>query len=396
MLLPLIAILATSPATPPAAAAQAPIGEEARAAQLEPAYLDFARAVEKGINAHDGDALDAHLDKDALFKKTTEGVQVPANFAAGFRKGLNQGSALGFGKQLVSAFDEESTFTLLRARAVKGVPRALFRLVSTRGLNYLDLELAKDASGQVRVVDIYPYVAGEFLSETLRRAYLAVAAEANQGLVDRLMGKEQTYLKNLPRMQAMQQAFQAGKYEEALSIYDQFPASFKNYKSVLLLRLQSAAALSVQGEAYAQAIADYEKALPNDPSVELVAFDGYLLRKDHAGAIRVLDRLDRRVRDPYLSVLRGNVMLDKGDTAEARRHYEAAITAEPTLLVGHWSLAGLALQEKQYKELGERLDAIEATGLVHLNDLEGTANYEGFVKSPEYKVWKKRRAARKK
>ncbi|MBZ4416472.1 lipopolysaccharide assembly protein LapB [Myxococcus sp. RHSTA-1-4] len=395
MLLPLIALLAVTPAAPPAAAAQAPAGEESRASQLDPAYLAFAQAVEKGINAREADALDAHIDKDAIFKKSTEGVQVPADFAAGFKKGLQQGAALGFGKQLISTFNEESTFTLLRARAVKGVPRALFRSLSTRGLNYLDLELARDAKGQVRVVDIYPYVAGEFISETLRRAYLAAAADANQGLVDRLMGKEQTYLKNLPRLQAMQKAFQAGNHEEVLRLYGQLPAAFKTDKIVLLLRLQAAAALSLEGEAYAQAIADYEKALPNDPSVELVSFDGYLLRKDHAGAIRAMDKLDRRVRDPYLSVLRGNVMLDKGDTAEARRHYVAAVTAEPTLLVGHWSLAGLALQEKQYKELGERLDAIEATGLVQLNDLEGVAEYQGFVKSPEYKAWKKRRAAKK-
>jgi hypothetical protein len=88
-------------------------------------------------------------------------------------------------------------------------------------------------------------------------------------------------------------------------------------------------------------------------------------------------------------------MLDKGHTGEARRHYAAAVAAEPTLLVAHWSLAGLAIQAKQYKELGERLDAIEATGLVELNDLAGVAEYAGFVKSPEYKAWKKRRAAKK-
>jgi tetratricopeptide (TPR) repeat protein len=394
MLLPLLALLAATPATPPAAA-QAPAGEESREARIDPAYLAFAQALEKGINARDGDALDAHIDRDAIYKKCTDGVKVDPDFAAGFKSGFQKGSALDLGKQLIESFDEESSFTLLRARTVKGVPRALFRSLSARGLNYLDLELTKDAKGQVRVVDIYPYVSGEFISETLRRSYLAAAADTNQGLVDRLMGKEQTYIKNLPRLQAIQQAFQAGKHEEVLRLYGQLPASFKNEKMAMLLRLQAAAALSVEGEAYAQAIADYEKALPNDPSVELVSFDGYLLRKDHAGAIRTIDKLDRRVRDPYLSVLRGNVMLDKGDTAEARRHYVAAITAEPTLLVGHWSLIGLALQEKKYKEVGERLDGLEATGLVRLNDLETVPEYEGFVKSPEYKAWKKRRAAKK-
>ncbi|QSQ24435.1 tetratricopeptide repeat protein [Pyxidicoccus parkwayensis] len=395
MLLPLIALLAIAPTESPAAAAQPPTGEEAPAAQLEPAFLDFARAVEKGMNARDGDALDAHLDTEALFKKTIEGVKVRPDFAAGFKQGLQKGTVLGLGKKLVERFDDQSSFTLLRARTLKGVPRALFRTISGAGLNYLDLELSRDATGKVSVVDIYPYTAGEFFSETLRRSFLAAAAETNQGLVDRLMGKEQTYLKNLPRIQAMQQAFQAGKYEEVLRLYGELPASLKNDKTPLFFRLHAASRQSVQGDAYAQAIADYEKALPNDPSLDLVSIDGCLLRKDHAGALRAIDRVDRRARDPYLSVLRGNVMVDKGDSAEARRHYEAAITGEPSLLVAHWSLAGLALQEKQYRELGERLDAIEATGLVQLNDLESVAAYEGFVKSPEYKAWKKRRAAKK-
>ncbi|MFP2927738.1 tetratricopeptide repeat protein [Pyxidicoccus sp. 3LG] len=392
MLLPLLTLLAITSAAP--AAPSSPPAEEARTAPLEPAYLEFAQAVEKGINARNAAALDAHIDIDAIARRSTQGVQVPAEFAKAFTQGLKQ-SGLGFGKQLVSTFDDESTFTLLRARSTKGIPRALFRSVTPQGLNYLDLELTRNAKGQVKVVDLYPYVTGELISETLRRSYIAAAADANQGLVDRLMGKEQTYLKNLPKVQAMRAALQAGKNEEVIRIYGQLPASFKVDKIALLLRLQAAAAMSVEGEPYAQAISDFEKALPNDPSLELVSFDGYLLRKDHAGAVRAMDRLDRRVRDPYLSVLRGNVMLDKGDTAEARRHYAAAVAAEPTLLVAHWSLAGLALQTKQYKELGERLDALEATGQVELNDLEGVAEYEGFVKSPEYKTWKKRRAAKK-
>lgn len=395
MILPLLTLLALTAAAPAAPAAPpAPPAEEARKAPVEPAYLEFAQAVEKGINARDGAALDAHIDIDAIGIRSTQGLKTQPGYAEAFQKGLRQ-SGLGLGKQLVSTFNDESSFTLLRVRHLKGAPRALFRTISPQGLNYLDLELHKDGSGRVRVVDFYPYVSGEFISETLRRGYIAAAADASQGLVDRLMGKEQTYLKNLPKIQAMQSALQAGKHEEVLRIYGELPASFKVDKMPLLLRLHAAAGLSAEGPAYAQAIADFEKAQPNDPSLDLISFDGYLLRKDHAGAIRAMDRLDLRVRDPYLSVLRGNVMLDKGDTGEARRHYAAAVAAEPSLLVAHWSLAGLAIQTKQYKELGERLDAIEATGLVELNDLDGVAEYEGFVKSPEYKAWKKRRAAKK-
>jgi predicted Zn-dependent protease len=119
-----------------------------------------------------------------------------------------------------------------------------------------------------------------------------------------------------------------------------------------------------------------------------------MMRKDYATVMKMIDRLDQRVNDPYLQYLRGSVMLDKGDRKAAVGHFKAAIAGEPTLALAHWVLIGLSLQDKQYKDTARYLDAIERDTSVELSDLGGLEQYAGFVKSPEYKAWKKKRDAR--
>jgi hypothetical protein len=87
-------------------------------------------------------------------------------------------------------------------------------------------------------------------------------------------------------------------------------------------------------------------------------------------------------------------MLDKGDRKTALGHFKAALAAEPTLALVHWVLIGLSLQDKQYKDTVRYLDGIERDTRVELGDLEAVEEYAGFVKSREYKAWKKKRATR--
>jgi hypothetical protein len=75
-------------------------------------------------------------------------------------------------------------------------------------------------------------------------------------------------------------------------------------------------------------------------------------------------------------------------------HFKAAIAGEPTLALAHWVLIGLSLQDKQFKDTARYLDGIERDAHLELGDLEPLKEYAGFVKSPEYKTWKKKRAAR--
>jgi tetratricopeptide (TPR) repeat protein len=358
---------------------------------MDAAYVAFTQELEDGINAGEASALDANVDLERLIARSTRDTSVPAHFAESFATGMRR-SGMTMGKQLVDAQDEESDFHLLRLRMDGGTPHALYRVISQAGINYLDFELAKNAQGKVVIVDIYPHISGELFSETLRRTYLMAAAEAGLSLMDKLMGKEQEFLKNLPKLLAMQRLTQERKPAEVVKTFGELPASLRQNKLFLLLRLNAAS--SLEESEYQKAIEDCEKAFPNDPSLALISIDGHMLRKDYAGVMKSIDRLDQRVKDPYLHYLRGSVMLEKGDGKEARRFFQAAIDAEPTLVSPYWVLIGLSLQDKKYKDTARYLTAIERDAGVELGALTDLEQYAGFVKSPEYKTWNKQRGAR--
>jgi tetratricopeptide (TPR) repeat protein len=384
MLSLLLLVLAAQPPAAPATAVKAPA--------MDPAYVAYTTELENGINAGDPSMMDSRIDLERLIERSTRDTSTPKGFADGFAKGVRR-SGVNLGKQLVDAQDDESDFHLLRLRMDGGAPHALYRVISKAGINYLDLELARNAKGEVVIVDIYPHISGELFSETLRRMYLMAAAEAGHDLMDKLMGKEQEFLKNVPKLQAMQRLTQERKPAEVVKTFRELPPSLRQDKLFLLLRLNAASNLD-EAE-YQKAIEDFEKAFPNDPSIALISIDGHMMRKDYDNVLKCIDRLDSRVKDPYLHYLRGSVMLDKGDGKEARRFFQAAIDAEPTLVAPYWVLIGLSLQDKKYKDTARYLTAIERDAGMELNELTELEQYAGFVKSPEYKAWNKQRAARR-
>ncbi len=374
------------------ALAAQPTAAPTKAPAMDPAYVAYTTDLEQGIHAGDSSLLDARVDVERLLERATRGTSAPKTFHDGFATGVRR-SGMQLGKQLVASREDDSSFRLLRLRMEGGAPHALYRIMTTQsGVNYLDLELARNAQGQVVIVDFYPYITGEAFSETLRRMYLQAAREAGYDLVDKLMGKEQDFLKNAPKLKEMQLQVQEKKFAEVVKTFAALPESLRQTKPFLLLRLSAAAQLD-EAE-YQKAIEDFEKAHPKDPSLDLISIDGHMMRKDYATVMKMIDRLDQRVNDPYLQYLRGSVMLDKGDRKAAVGHFKAAIAGEPTLALAHWVLIGLSLQDKQFKDTARYLDGIERDAHLELGDLEGIEEYAGFVKSPEYKTWKKKRAAR--
>ncbi|HEY0095274.1 MAG TPA: hypothetical protein VGB96_13160, partial [Archangium sp.] len=249
MLSLLLLVLAAQPTAAPA---------PAKAPAMDPAYVAYTTELEQGINSGDASILDTRVDLERLIERATRDTSVSKTFHDGFTTGMRR-SGMKLGQQLVASRDEDSSFHLLRLRMDGGAPHALFRVVSTQGgVNYLDMELAKNAEGQVVIADIYPYITGELFSETLRRIYLQATKEAGYDLVDKLMGKEQDFLKNAPKMQEMQKLAQERKFAEVVKTFDALPESLRQNKPFLLLRLTAASQLEESD--YQKAIQDFERA----------------------------------------------------------------------------------------------------------------------------------------
>jgi predicted Zn-dependent protease len=155
---------------------------------------------------------------------------------------------------------------------------------------------------------------------------------------------------------------------------------------VQVLRLLAAARLDTKP--YAQALDDYHKLFQNDPTADLLSIDAFFLRGEHDKSLAAIDRLDKAVGgDPYLDVMRGNILFGKGDADAAKRMGARAVKADPSLYAGHDLLLSIALKQNDHPETARRLAIFQDRFNMDFGDLSGAEGMAAFRQSPEYKAW---------
>jgi len=346
-------------------------------------YEDLARRIEAVVAKRDGQAFDALLDLEPMLAEATRGLAVsPADMEA-FKKGFR--SSFSLSRHIFDALQKSGTYTLLRLRRVDGRQRAVFRMKGDTGFNYHEY-IFSTGTDELRAQDLYVYMTGELMSQTLRRNAMNGFA-GSKGFVAKLLGTDREYLKNMDKMKAMKEHLDRGEFQEGLAVYAKLPKSLRSEKTYLIARLQLASG-SGDNDAYVKAIEDFEKSHPGDPALDLLSIDGFLLKKDYARALASIDRLDERVGgDPYLDVIRANVHIEAGDPAKARECARRALKKDPRIDDALWSLVTLSLHEKDWKETVALLGRLEKEFGATI-EVESVPLYEEFTKSPEYARWK--------
>jgi hypothetical protein len=330
------------------------------------------------------------IDWDAILKKATAGFgnsadveQARAAFVAGVLDTTRESG--GLASQVSSAVEQGGSYRLLRIHRVNGEPRALFRLLlpEAGGVNYHDLAFTRDASRKLRISDIHLALSGEFLSDTLRRAWLPVVAKVS-GV--ELNARDAAYIERLDDLTRMVEEAGQKHDDEALAIFRGLPPVLQADKNILLIRLQ--AAQRVSEAEYSQAIADLARQYPQDSCVDLHTIDGHLLLGHFAPALASVDKLEQAVGgDPYLHVLRSGIHYQAGDLPAAEAAARKAIAEEPTLEDAYWQVATFSLDTKKFHTTVEMLDLLQKRFGIELEDLTKVPEYAEFVKSPQYRKW---------
>ncbi|REJ86019.1 MAG: hypothetical protein DWQ34_27925 [Planctomycetota bacterium] len=335
------------------------------------------------------------VDWESIVASATDGFEETPQLTLA-RRGFKQGfvsrmrDSGGLTAQIVAALDAGGTYRLLRMHEVDGRPRALFRLLLPQGggVNYHDLEFHRGPGGAVRISDLHIALSGERFSETLRRAFLPVAAEALGG--QNITEANRQHVEHLDALTNMAEAARARDYAQALSIYAELPESLQQDTNVLLVRLQ--ASQNASDEAYAEAIADFSRFHPDDLCVELLSIDGYLLRDQHEESLAAVDRLEKSIGgDPFLHVLRAGILYDAGRLDEAEQSARQAIKEEPGLENAYWQVISVSLDQADYKTTVEMLTLLEDRLGVEFVDLTEVPEYSEFVKSREFRDWNRER-----
>ncbi len=326
---------------------------------------------------------------DELLNRSSGGVKMEPKTLQQFITGVKIGVSgpNGLAGQLIRLIGEGGSYTCLRVRQVDGRPRPLFRLLQADStVNYHEFPLAKSPSGKTVATDVYIYATAEYMSQSMRRILLPIAAHEDRSLIQKLTGQESDYVTHLADCQAMTKALQNRQYSEVLRVYKTLPQTLAKDKNVLLTRHM--AAMHVNNQEYVQAMDDFRKYYANDPSIDMLSVDYFALQHQYDKSLTCIDALDKALEgDPYLNVLRGNVMLEIPDLDSARKSYERALTDEPTLLPAHWGLVSVSLAEKKFDQTLQLLQRIYDQFHLEFNDLSQVSEYAEFVQSPQYRQW---------
>jgi hypothetical protein len=355
---------------------------------------DWAALLEKAVNKGNAASCNDLLNWDALLETATAYPNTSPTFAkhrsefiSGAKSALRSGA--GLVGELLNAVRNRGSYKFLRCRDVDGRRRAEFRMITSAGaLNYHEFVLAFSEDGLVRAVDCYVFLTGQLQSEALREAFLPFAQRWSQGGLDQLPAPEKDFVSHYSEFAAIVNCYREKEHRRLLEIYKGMPDSLKKMKTVLAMRLRSAQ--SISDEEYLRALDDYRKYYPNDASIDLIAVDAAILRKSYDNALTSLDRVDKSVGgDPYLKVLRANVLQLQQKSDAAGKMAEAAIAEEPTLIQAYYSLLDQSLRKRNFARTAELLSIVESKFNVRFKDLTTVPVYAEFVKSDQYKAWLK-------
>ncbi len=355
-------------------------------------YTKMAKDFVAHIRAREKAPAAAMIDNDALIKRIEAGVPTTKEVADGFKDGVGE---LGVAQvsSIALAVSRGGHYTFIRIRQKGAKWNALFRLDLPDGsVDYHDWEIATNASGQLHYVDMYDLVKGEMVSQILRRLYLAAVVNADKNAGAQLAAREKEMVDNVDKIGEMSKAQQAQDFQKVLDIYKTLPRSVQQNKTVLFLRIGAAQQMpDPQFTEYDNAVADFEKAYPKDPALDLLELDHLVRNQQFAKAHQSLDRLTAFTGgDAHLDCAQGQVYLGAGtptDLTMAAAEYKKAILAEPDNAEGYWGLTTVYLTQKDNASTATELTEIQNKLHLKMGDLTKVPVYADFVKSPEYKKW---------
>jgi tetratricopeptide (TPR) repeat protein len=244
------------------------------------------------------------------------------------------------------------------------------------GLNYVEMELGRFPGG-VQAVDATYYLTGERLSRTLAR----------------LMGRAQSAmddgdLKDGMAMQRISMLQRQGDTEGALALIKELPPALRADKSIMLLEIGLDP--GTDDTRYLAAIERFENAFPNDPALDLVSIDGFFMRKQFDRLLAAIDRLDERVKDPYLDVMRALAYLGDDKLDKALVHVDRAIEREPTLEDAWDAKSTICLTKKDFACAFAAITVlVERFELPITDEVVGDLEHgPELLASEEYKAWR--------
>lgn len=385
---------APSPVGAPAASTVAPEPVHQGAAVTETEALEIAARFVDVLQRGDREGLIAvfpvgELVERVLREKKLSAVVVqresqkfaevyPQKLLSAFQNG---GQAVVIGSPKADATDAEGTRrATLRAKAASG------------NVLFLELHLARKASGTVYVSDMYSLVTGERVSDTCGRlapSRLTKPADKSE------KPQRDPAVAQVAKFQSL---IQAGEHREAVALFETLP---EPYKSELWYQLLAVRAAHKCDEALYQA--QMESLLTRHarhPACDLAALEYFLSKKRYQDLFDGAERLQQRLgSDPYLESLCAVALAHLERLPEAITRCDKAVAREPGLEAARRRRVEISLLSGKPGEtldcLKQAMTALPSASLFEeVRQAEPYAKFRETPEFPQLEAWVAERAKR--
>lgn len=267
--------------------------------QLDAALMDKSGSMRRLITTLEQAMLtgqvekaEALVDRNAILSRATKRVhfegdtEVRALFCDSTERAWNERGVMR---------DFQGTkFRFLHTRVLGGRPGLLFRSIDKGGaVNFALLTLNESRAGEYQITDLFVVGLNEFLSDTLCRTWLNVAAGFLDEDAGKLEGVNPDFVAHINEVAQASRMMNSGRYEQALQIAKQLPASVQRERSVLLVRIEAADRISSTERRAAYAA--WLEAYPDEQELPLKLVEYYSSQRRYADAERVLRELMNRI-----------------------------------------------------------------------------------------------------
>jgi tetratricopeptide (TPR) repeat protein len=294
----------------------------------------FAKMIEAAIRDHKKEVLNDAIYAPAMAEKFGK-IKASQKELKALVKGMD------IGKRITAETANDGTYEFVKLMDKDAKKYVLFRLYGSNGINYHQLELCK-AENAVKISDIYIFLSGEFLTETVQDLFTTVTGDGN------LTKKtEDDVLEATTQIKKLKKYIEEEKFTEAKVLYDALPAKLKTNSSILLYGIFIAQCQD--SSSYETALSAYKKVKPNALNLDLLMIDGCFLKKDYKGVLAAVDRLDAYInKDPFLDYYRYLVYNMLADNTKSLEHIEKAAKAFPNYEIIQLEL--IAIYNELHKE----------------------------------------------
>lgn len=248
--------------------------------------IQFAMAIQVSIHQGNAQLLDDAISQDVFLKR----LNLPNSpTARGFAKGIMNTAKMG--TQIISTLKNFADFEFVKQYQKNGRHHIIYRIFTDEGgLNYHDYELLKE-DGKCKIADVYVYITGENLSETISTMYKTMFPTGT--------ASSDINVDGFKRVKEVKNLMVSGNNTEAKILLDALPPLVKNTKSVMILDVVICANLTP--DEYTNAINDFNLQFPNEPNMDLLMLDNYVNKKDYRSLLASVNALDAKInKDPVL------------------------------------------------------------------------------------------------